>query len=108
MQEELNQIERNHVWELVRNTLANQVMGTRWVFCNKLDEGGKVLRNKARLIAKECNQQKDIDFKETYALVARLEAIRMLLDFSSIMNFKIIQIDVKCVLERLHPRRSVC
>lgn len=108
MQEELNQIERNRVWELVRNTLANQVIGTRWVFYNKLDEGGKVLRNKARLIVKECNQQKDIDFKETYALVARLEAIRMLLDFSSIMNFKIIQIDVKCVLERLDPRRSVC
>ena len=60
-----------------------------------MDEHGIVIRNKARLVAKGYNQEEGIDYEETYAPVARLEAIRMLLAFASIMDFKLYQMDVK-------------
>ena len=60
-----------------------------------MDEHEIVIRNKARLVAKGYNQEEGIDYEETYALVARLEAIRMLLAFASIMDFKLYQMDVK-------------
>ena len=82
MQEELNQFERNNVWTLVRRPKKNQIIGTKWVFRNKLDEKGNVIRNKAILVAKGYNQEEGIDFDETYAPVARLEAIRLLLAFA--------------------------
>jgi len=65
------------------------------VFRNKLDEKGIITRNKARLVAKGYNQEEGIDYKETYAPVARLEAIRLLLAFASCLDFKLFQIDVK-------------
>jgi len=61
MQEELSQFERNKVWNLVPNNQAKTIIGTRWVFRNKLDEEGKVVRNKARLVAQGYNQQEGID-----------------------------------------------
>ena len=60
-----------------------------------MNEQGIITRNKARLVAKGYNQEKDIDYDETFALVARLEAIRMLLAFASFMDFKLYQMDVK-------------
>ena len=95
IQEELNQFERNNVWELVEKPENYPIIGTKWVFRNKLDENGIVIRNKARLVAKGYNQEEGIDYEETYAPVARLEAIRMLLAYASIMNFKLYQMDVK-------------
>ena len=95
MQEELNQFERNGVWELVEKPSDYPIIGTKWVFRNKLDENGIVIRNKARLVAKGYNQEEGIDYEETFAPVARLEAIRMLLAYASIMNFKLYQMDVK-------------
>ena len=95
MQEELNQFERNDVWELVEKPSDYPIIGTKWVFRNKLDENGIVIRNKARLVAKGYNQEEGIDYEETFAPVARLEAIRMLLAYASIMNFKLYQMDVK-------------
>ena len=95
MQEELNQFERNNVWELVEKPENYPIIGTKWVFKNKLDENGIVIRNKARLVAKGYNQEEGIDYEETYAPVARLEAIRMLLAYASIMDFKLYQMDVK-------------
>ena len=95
MQEELNQFERNNVWEFVEKPENYPVIGTKWVFRNKLDENGIVIRNKARLVAKGYNQEEGIDYEETYAPIARLEAIRMLLAFASIMDFKLYQMDVK-------------
>ena len=56
---------------------------------------GNVVRNKARLIAQGCNQEKCIDFDETFAIVARIEAIQLLLTFACHMNFKLFQMDVK-------------
>ena len=95
MQEELNQFERNNVWKLVEKPENYPIIGTKWVFRNKLDEHGIIIRNKARLVAKGYNQEEGIDYEETYAPVARLEAIRMLLAYASIMNFKLYQMDVK-------------
>jgi len=95
MQEELNQFERNKVWELVDKPNNHSVIGIKWVFRNKLDKHGIVIRNKARLVAKGYNQEEGIDYEETYAPVAILEAIRMLLSFASIMDFKLYQMDVK-------------
>jgi len=95
MQEELNQFERNNVWELVEKLDNYPIIGTKWVFRNKLDENGTVIRNKARLVAKGYNHEEGIDYEETYAPVARLEAITKLLAFASIMDFKLYQMDVK-------------
>jgi len=95
MQDELNQFERNKVWKLVSRPNDYQVVGTKWVFKNKLDESGNVIRNKARLVAKGYNQIEGIDFDETFAPVARLEAIRILLSLACYKGFKLKQMDVK-------------
>ena len=95
MDEELEQIERNNTWELVPRPKDKNVIGTKWVFKNKLNENGEVIRNKARLVCKGYAQQEGIDFEETFAPVARLEAIRMFLALSSFQNFKVFQMDVK-------------
>ena len=95
MQEELHQFERNHVWSLVPKPNNHTIIGTKWVFRNKLDENGTIVRNKARLVAKGYNQEEGIDFDETYAPVARLESIRMLLAYACIKDFKLFQMDVK-------------
>uniref|UniRef100_A0A2N9HS02 CCHC-type domain-containing protein n=1 Tax=Fagus sylvatica TaxID=28930 RepID=A0A2N9HS02_FAGSY len=95
MQEELNQFERNKVWTLAPRPKDHSVIGTKWVFRNKKDEEGIIVRNKARLVAQGYNQEEGIDYGETYAPVARLEAIRMLLAFACFKNFKLFQMDVK-------------
>ena len=76
IQEELNEFERNKVWQLVPRPKNRSVVGTKWVFRNKTDAGGIVIRNKARLVAKGYSQQEGIDYDENFAPVARLEAVR--------------------------------
>ena len=88
MQHELNQ---NDVWFLVPKTDAMNMIGTKWVFRNKMDENGNIVRNKA----KGYNQEEGIDFDETYAPIARLEAVRLLLAYACMCNFKLSQMDVK-------------
>ncbi|KAL8116542.1 hypothetical protein AgCh_022894 [Apium graveolens] len=95
MQEELNQFERCDVWELVPPPQDAKIIGTRWVFKNKKDEDGNIIRNKARLVAQGYNQQEGIDYDETYAPLARLEAIRILMAFAVHKKFKLYQMDVK-------------
>ena len=95
MQEELNQFERNKVWKLVPKPKIWSVIGIKWVFRNKMDEAGIVTSNKARLVVKGYSQEEGIDFDETFAPVARLEAIRIFLDYDVHANFKIYHMDVK-------------
>nr|GEU59018.1 copia protein [Tanacetum cinerariifolium] len=95
MQEELNQFVANDIWELVPQPKNMTIIGTKWVFRNKLEENGIVSRNKARLVAQGYNQQEGIDYDETYASVARLESIRILLAYACALDFKLFQIDVK-------------
>ncbi|KAH9657669.1 CCHC-type domain-containing protein [Citrus sinensis] len=95
IQEELNQFERNNVWELVPNPEHQSIIGTKWVFRNKMDESSVIVRNKARLVAQGYNQEEGIDFDETFAPVARLESIRMFLAYACHKDFILYQMDVK-------------
>jgi hypothetical protein len=94
MQEELNNFTRNEVWHLVPRPNQN-VVGTKWVFHNRQDEHGVVIRNKTRLVAKGYSQVEGLGFDETYAPVARLESIRILLAYATYHGFKLYQMDVK-------------
>jgi len=95
MQDELARFERNKVLNLVPRPDNQSIIGTKWVFRNKLDENGTVVRNKARLVAQGFKQQEGVDFEETFAPVARLESIRLLLVYASIKGFTLFQMDVK-------------
>jgi hypothetical protein len=95
MHEELNNFTCNEVWELVERPKNHNVIGTKWVFRNKHNEDGLVVRNKARLVAQGYTQVEGLDFGETFAPVARLEAIRILLAYACAHNIKLYQMDVK-------------
>ncbi|KAI3681195.1 hypothetical protein L6452_35980 [Arctium lappa] len=95
MQEELNQFDALQIWRLVPKPKGKTIIGTKWVFKIKKDEDGTVIRNKARLVAKGYRQEEGIDYDETYAPVARLEAIRMFLAYAAHKNFTVFQMDMK-------------
>jgi hypothetical protein len=95
MHDELNQFERNDVWTLVPRPDNVNVIGTKWIFKNKTDEAGNIVRNKARLVAQGYTQVEGIDFDETFAPVARIESIRLLLAIACFINIKLHQMDVK-------------
>jgi hypothetical protein len=95
MHEELENFERNQVWELVNSPLGCKPIGTKWVWKNKEGEKGEVVRNKSRLVAQGYSKKEGIDYKKTFASVARLEAIRILLAFTVAKGFKLHQMDVK-------------
>ncbi|GJR10170.1 retrovirus-related pol polyprotein from transposon TNT 1-94 [Tanacetum coccineum] len=86
MQEELNEFERLEVRELVPRPDKVMVITLKWIYKVKLDELGEILKNKARLVARGYRQEEGIDFEESFALVARLEAIRIFLAFAAHMN----------------------
>jgi hypothetical protein len=95
MDEELDQIEKNDTWELVPRPKIKNVFNTKWIFKNKLNEDGHVTRNKARLVCKGYAQIERIDFGDTFTLVARMEAIHLLLAYACSKIFKVYQLDVK-------------
>ncbi|GKF40239.1 retrovirus-related pol polyprotein from transposon TNT 1-94, partial [Tanacetum coccineum] len=77
MQDELNQFSKNKVWTLVPAPYGKTITSSKWVFRNKRDKTRIVIKNKARLVAQCYNQQEGIDYDETFAPIARLEAIRI-------------------------------
>ncbi|GKD28873.1 putative ribonuclease H-like domain-containing protein, partial [Tanacetum coccineum] len=95
MQEELLQFKIQKLWILVDLPYGKKAIGTKRVYRNKKDERGVVVRNKARLVAQGHRQEKGIDYDEVFALVARIEAIRIFLAFTSYMGFIVYQMDVK-------------
>ncbi|KAK2453843.1 putative mitochondrial protein [Trifolium repens] len=95
MQEELNQFKRSGVWDLVPRPNNVNVKGTKWIYKNKSNEKGVITRNKARLVAQGYTQVEGLDFEETFAPIARLESIRLLLGVACILKFKLYQMDVK-------------
>nr|GEU33664.1 hypothetical protein [Tanacetum cinerariifolium] len=95
MQEELFQFKMQKVWILVNLPLGKRTISTKWVYRNKKDERGIVVRNKARLVAQGYTQEEGIYYEEVFALVARTEAIRLFLAYASFMGFMVYQIDVK-------------
>ncbi|GKB04322.1 retrovirus-related pol polyprotein from transposon TNT 1-94 [Tanacetum coccineum] len=95
MQDELNQFERLQVWELVPRPEGKNVIALKWLWKNKCDAENIVVRNKTRLVAKGYKQEEGIDFEESFAPVARLEAVRMFIAYVAHKNITIFQMDVK-------------
>ncbi|GJS44140.1 putative ribonuclease H-like domain-containing protein [Tanacetum coccineum] len=95
MQEEVLQFKLQKVWTLVDLLNGKRAIGTKWVFRNKKDERGIVVRNKARLVAQGYTQEERIDYDEVFAHVARIEAIRLFFAYASFMGFIVYQMDVK-------------
>nr|GEV63219.1 putative ribonuclease H-like domain-containing protein [Tanacetum cinerariifolium] len=110
MQEELLQFKMQKVWVLVDFPNGKRAIGTKWVFRNKKDERGIVVRNKARLVAQGHTQEEGIDYEEVFAPVARIEAIRLFLAYASFMGFMVYQINVKSALlyETIKEEVYVC
>ncbi|GJX21724.1 retrovirus-related pol polyprotein from transposon TNT 1-94 [Tanacetum coccineum] len=95
MQDELNQFERLQVWELVPRPEGKNIIALKWLWKNKCDAENIVVRNKTRLVAKGYKQEEGIDFEESFAPVARLEAVRMFIAYAAHKNITIFQMDVK-------------
>jgi hypothetical protein len=100
MHEELENFEKNQVWELVDPAPGCKTIGTKWVWKNEEGEKGEVVRNKSRLVAQ------GIDYEETFAPVARLETIRILLGFSVAKGFKLHQMEVKSAFRMVCWRKK--
>eukprot|EP00253_Pinus_taeda_P014918 PITA_14918 len=95
MEEEMSQIEKNETWESIPRPKDKNTIGTKWVFKNKMNEDGQIIINKARPFCKGYSQIEGIDFEETFAPVAHMEAIRMFLAFACSKGFKVYQMDIK-------------
>ncbi|GJX28839.1 putative ribonuclease H-like domain-containing protein, partial [Tanacetum coccineum] len=95
MREELLQFKLQHVWTLVDLSYGKRAIGTKWVYRNKKDERGIVIRNKVRLVAQGYTQEEGIDYDEVFAPTARIEAIRLFLAYTSFKDFVVYQMDVK-------------
>nr|GEV73997.1 retrovirus-related Pol polyprotein from transposon TNT 1-94 [Tanacetum cinerariifolium] len=103
----LNEFECLEVWELIPRPDKVIVITLKWIYKVKLDELGGILKNKARLVARGYRQEEGIDFEESFALVARLEAIRIFLAFVAHMNMMVYQMDVKTVFLNGNLRKEV-
>ncbi|GJZ60017.1 putative ribonuclease H-like domain-containing protein [Tanacetum coccineum] len=95
MQDELLQFKLQQVWTLVDLPHGKRAIGTKWVYMNKKDERGIVIKNKTRLVAQGYTQEEGIDYDEVFAPVARIEAIRLFLAYASFKDFVVYQMDVK-------------
>src|ERR1044071_175395 len=110
MQDELLQFNKQQVWEICPLPPNKQPIGTRWVFRNKQDEAGMIIKNKARLVVQGYSQEEGIDYDETFAPVARLEAIRLFLAYAISNKIKVYQMDVKSAFlyEKIKEEVYVC
>nr|GEX67714.1 retrovirus-related Pol polyprotein from transposon TNT 1-94 [Tanacetum cinerariifolium] len=95
MQEELLQFKRLDVWVLVPAPDNNKPLTLKWLFKNKHDEENTVIQNKSRLVVRGYRQEEGLDFEESFALVARMEAIRIFLAYAAHKSFTVFQMDVK-------------
>nr|GEW34968.1 hypothetical protein [Tanacetum cinerariifolium] len=107
MQEELNELERLEVWELVPRPDKVMVITLKWIYKVKLDEQGGILKNKARLVARGYRQEARIDFEESFAPVARLEAISIFLAYAAHKNMVVYQMDAKTAFSNGNLREEV-
>nr|GEU99524.1 hypothetical protein [Tanacetum cinerariifolium] len=110
IQEELLQFKLQELWTLVDLPNRKRAIGTKWIFKNKKDERGIVIRNKARLIAQGHTQEEGVDYDEVFAHVARIEAIRLFLAYASFKDFVVYQMDVKSAFlyEKTKQELYVC
>ena len=87
---------------------GEHIIGTKWIFHNKIDKEGNVIRNKACLVAQGYSQMEGVDYDETFALVARMESIRILLALTCHLRFKLYQMDVKSTFLNGMLKKDVC
>lgn len=110
MEDELRSLEDRNTWVLVEKIENVKCIGSRWVYKVKTDPTGKIVKYKARLVAQGYNQKKDIDYFESYAPVASISTIRLLLTMSISQGWKVHHLDVKCaylygeLTEEIHMR----
>eukprot|EP01018_Ginkgo_biloba_P024370 Gb_37459 [translate_table: standard] len=95
MNEEIAAIEKNQTWELADLPEHKKPIGVKWIYRTKYNEQGKVNKHKARLVVKGYKQRSGIDYNEVFALVARMDTIRMILAFSAQKGWKLFHMDVK-------------
>nr|GFA81143.1 retrovirus-related Pol polyprotein from transposon TNT 1-94 [Tanacetum cinerariifolium] len=95
MHDEIHEFDRLQVWELVPQPECVMIIALKWIYKVKLDEYGDVLKNKARLVAKGYRQEEGIDFEESFAPVARIEAIHIFIATAVSRNMTVYQMDVK-------------
>nr|GEY34538.1 putative ribonuclease H-like domain-containing protein [Tanacetum cinerariifolium] len=107
MQEDLNEFERLEVWDLVPRPDKIMVITLKWIYKVKLDELGGILKKKVRLVARSNRQEEGIDFEESFALIARLEAIRIFLAYAAHKNIIVYQMDVKTTFLNGYLRKEV-
>nr|GEW61167.1 retrovirus-related Pol polyprotein from transposon TNT 1-94 [Tanacetum cinerariifolium] len=107
MQEKLNEFKRLEVWELVPRPYQVMVITLKWIYKVKLDEVGGILKNKARLVARGYRQEEGIDFEESFAPVARLEAVQIFLAYAAHKNMVVYQMDVKTAFLNGNLREEV-
>ncbi|GKD44984.1 putative ribonuclease H-like domain-containing protein, partial [Tanacetum coccineum] len=110
MQEELLQFKLQLVWTLMDLPHGKRAIGTKWVYMNKKDERGVVIRNKARLVAQEYTQEEGIDYNEVFDPVARIKAIRLFLAYTSFKDLVVYQMDVKSAFlyDKIEKEVYVC
>nr|KYP68042.1 Retrovirus-related Pol polyprotein from transposon TNT 1-94 [Cajanus cajan] len=95
MTEEIRSMEKNQVWELVSLPKSKKAISVRWVFKIKTDPGGRIVKYKARLVVRGFLQRPDIDYKEVFAPVARIETIRTVVAIASSRGWTLHQLDIK-------------
>ena len=100
MNEDIDHIESIKTWTFVPRPKDKNIIGTKWVFKNKLNENGEVSRNKARLVCKGYAREEGIDYGKTFSPIASLEGVRSLLAYATHRGFKVISNGYKiCILE---------
>ncbi|GJS09486.1 putative ribonuclease H-like domain-containing protein [Tanacetum coccineum] len=107
MQDKLNQFERLQVWELIPRPEGKNIIALKWLWKNKCDAENIVVRNKTRLVAKGYRQEEGIDFEESFAPVARLEAVRIFIAYTAHKNITIFQMDIKTAFVNGHLKEEV-
>ncbi|GKC54975.1 retrovirus-related pol polyprotein from transposon TNT 1-94 [Tanacetum coccineum] len=107
MQDELNQFKCIDVWELVECPIGRNIIAVKWIWKNKTDAKNTVIRNKSHLVAKGYHQKDGINFEESFAPVARLEAVRIFVAYAAHKNFPIYQMDIKTAFLNGPPKKEV-
>lgn len=95
MEQEMESIEENETWKLMKLPPGQKTIGLKWVFKLKKNVDGMVIKHKARLVAKGYVQEQGVDYDEVYAPVTRLETVRLLLALSAKKNWEVHHLDVK-------------
>ena len=95
MKEELDALSKNHTWDLVTLPLGKSMVGCKWIYKIKTCSDGSIERYKSRLIAKGFTQEYEIDYEETFALVACISSVRTFLVVAAASKWDIFQMDVK-------------